>query len=80
MAHKVPVIGSKIGGTNEMITDGQNGFLVNPEDRHEFAEKTVRILSSKMLKQKFVKNGLETCKRFSPELMVKKTIKLYSKL
>ena len=36
---RIPVIGSKIGGITEWLKDGENGFLVPPNDIAQLAEK-----------------------------------------
>lgn len=39
MSHGLPVIASKIGGLAEIVEDGVTGFLVNPGDSDQLAEK-----------------------------------------
>ncbi len=38
MQYFLPVIGCKIGGAKEIIMDGDNGYLINPEDSDKLAE------------------------------------------
>ncbi len=52
-----PVIGSNIGGTLEAIVDGESGFLVDPLDENEIAEKCIELLSSPSLAGKIGVNG-----------------------
>ena len=45
MACEVPVVASKVGGLPEVITDGVEGFLVEPRDVRRMAECALAILS-----------------------------------
>ena len=57
LAMGVPAIGSKGGGTGEIIDDGVNGFIVNPHDVHGLAERTSRLLDDAGLRKKIGQNG-----------------------
>ncbi len=45
MWKETPVIGSDIGGIPEQIEDGETGYLVDPEDYQQVADKILYILS-----------------------------------
>jgi N-acetyl-alpha-D-glucosaminyl L-malate synthase BshA len=45
MACEVPVVASKVGGLPEVVTDGVEGFLVEPRDVQRMAERSIFILS-----------------------------------
>jgi glycosyltransferase involved in cell wall biosynthesis len=45
MAAKLPIIASKVGGIPEMIVDGQNGCLVEPENLDQLASACIHILA-----------------------------------
>jgi glycosyltransferase involved in cell wall biosynthesis len=51
------VIGSNVGGIPDIITDGENGFLVPEQDPGALADRIVRILSEPDIQEKFRKNG-----------------------
>jgi glycosyltransferase involved in cell wall biosynthesis len=46
MAAKLPLIASRVGGIPEMITDGQNGFLIEPEDLEGLSSACTRLLKN----------------------------------
>ena len=46
MAAKLPLIASRVGGIPEMITNGQNGFLIEPEDLKGLASACIRLLEN----------------------------------
>jgi glycosyltransferase involved in cell wall biosynthesis len=39
MASAKPVIGTRVGGIPDQIKDGWNGYLVEPANEHQLAEK-----------------------------------------
>ncbi len=57
MACGLPVIGAKTGGMPEIISDGFNGYLVQPNDPIVLAQKIEKILGNKVLRDKFIKAG-----------------------
>src|SRR5215208_252623 len=45
MAAKLPIIASQVGGIPEMVNQGQNGCLVEPEDLEGLTNTCVHLLS-----------------------------------
>jgi N-acetyl-alpha-D-glucosaminyl L-malate synthase BshA len=45
MASEVPVVASRVGGLPEVLTDGVEGFLVEPRDVGKMAERSLAILT-----------------------------------
>lgn len=50
MAAGIPVIGVKGGGAEEMIREGENGFLVQPDDVDMAAKRIQQLLASAQLR------------------------------
>jgi glycosyltransferase involved in cell wall biosynthesis len=80
MAAGVPVIGSNVGGTRELIRDGVNGFLVKPLDVRDLAHKICVVLENKSLREQLVSQGYQTVKRFTLTQMIEETIAYYEKI
>ena len=57
MACSTPCIGSRVGGIPDIIRDGGNGFLVNPADPEQLAEKICLLLKDKDLRERIGKEG-----------------------
>ncbi len=57
-----PVIASRIGGIQDQITDGKNGFLLQPADNRGFVERTVQILKNPLLKRRISDAAKKTVK------------------
>lgn len=79
MALGVPVIGTKEGGTKEIIVDGVNGFLCNPNDVMEIANKIKKSLD-KRIRKEVIENGHETLKRFSKKCFIEEMLKIYNSI
>jgi len=60
-----PVVGTNWGGIPEWLTDGQNGFLVEPGDAAAIAEKVKRLLSDKELLETFGENARRASEKYT---------------
>lgn len=58
-----PVVASNVGGIPLQITDGENGFLVDPYDFDGFAERIVELLKNPSLAKEMGKKGKETVRK-----------------
>lgn len=52
MAMQKPIVASNIGWAQEMIVDGQSGFLVHPKNHQEFADRINDLLTNNELRNK----------------------------
>ncbi len=78
MAAGLPVVASAVGGITEQIVSGENGFLIRPGDSQDLAEKVIRVLEDKDLREGFVKKGQEGLSgRFDLESMTQKLEQAY---
>jgi len=62
MSLSKPVIASNVQGPNEIVVDGETGFLVRPGDAEDLANKIILLLKNKKLAKKLGKAGLERIK------------------
>ena len=84
LAAGLPAVGFKsASGVNELIKDGENGFLV--QDVKDYSQKLERLMSDAELRRKMGKKAKENMEVFSPDAiwkkwdaLVKKTIEDYS--
>lgn len=81
MACKVPVIGSSVGGINEIIENEKDGILVPPGDESSLAEAIITLLENKKLAAQLVKRGRKKVKaKFALNKHVKNIEQLYGEL
>jgi glycosyltransferase involved in cell wall biosynthesis len=81
MAMEKPVIGADVGGVNEVIKEGINGYLVEPDNPHALADAIIMALQDK---EKLNIMGIEGRKiaeqNYTVEKMCEKMYALYSSL
>ncbi len=72
MACEVPVVVSKVGGLPEVVTQGQEGYLVDAHNVDGMAERSLEILSNDGLRREMGKRGRETARaRFCADNIIK---------
>ncbi len=73
-----PVIGTRVGGIPEIVTDGETGLLVEPRRSDDLAEAIVRMLLDRNLRERLGAAGrkhVET--NFAVQRMAQATAELY---
>jgi glycosyltransferase involved in cell wall biosynthesis len=59
MAHGLPVVATSVGGTPELVVDGETGILVPPADSTELARAIEAVITDRRMMDKFGAAGLE---------------------
>lgn len=81
MALGKPVIATRGGGTDEVIIDGENGFLINPNDSDQLVKSIQKLMNDASLKQKLGAKSYEIAhNRFDVKIMTENYIKMYWQL
>jgi len=81
MAAGLVAVASDIGGTNEIIEDGVNGYLFECEDPDDLSRKLRMVLQDGVDKQRLRENALETLRtKFDAETNTRQLIALYRSL
>ena len=60
MSSGLPVIGTKVGGIPEIISDGYNGYLVPPNDVSALAQKIEKLINDQPTTADFIQAGVKT--------------------
>ena len=81
MAMAKPVVASNIGWSKEVIDDGVDGFLANPGQHSEYADKIIQLLQDKGLQKEL---GIEARKKieqkFSMSVVAQQSLLFYKSL
>ena len=81
MTCEVPVIASRVGGLDEVVEHGVNGFLHPPEDVEGMAASGVRLLTNPELHRSFAEEARATVTgKFCSDLVVPIYERFYAKL
>jgi glycosyltransferase involved in cell wall biosynthesis len=76
-----PVVATSIGGTDEIVSDGETGLLVPPADSHALAEAVRTLLQDRTLAVALATAGQARVKRdFSALTMVQQVTGIYDEL
>lgn len=77
MACGLPIVATNVGGIPEIVQDGENGFLVEPESSEEIADRVLKLLENDDLRRRISQNNIEEVKNYSWEAVVDKLEKVY---
>lgn len=67
-------------GPNEIIVDGDNGFLVEPGNLEQFAEKLIVLMKNDFLREEMGKNAYWRSKQFTMDKTIDKWVKMIESL
>jgi glycosyltransferase involved in cell wall biosynthesis len=81
MALGKPVIATRGGGTNEVVFENENGFLIHPKDSREFVEKVQKLIDDRELKYQFGSRGFKMAReKFDLKKMATDYLSVYQQL
>lgn len=75
-----PVIGSKVGGIPEWLTDSETGYLITPRSSEEISTRILKLLSNESLLKNMGENSRNVSERFTIEENVRKLEMAYNDL
>ncbi|WP_321437518.1 glycosyltransferase family 4 protein [uncultured Bacteroides sp.] len=81
MACGIPVVSFDCpNGPSDIITDGEDGFLVKNKDIEALAEKICYLIENENTRIEMGKKAHENVKRYMPDIIMKKWIDLFNSL
>jgi glycosyltransferase involved in cell wall biosynthesis len=80
MALRVPIVATKVGGTIEILKNGEDALLVSPDPR-EIKDAITRLLEDNNLTRKLIENAYQRLlNNYEWKIVLKKYLELYRKL
>ncbi len=70
----LPVIAAKANGTEELVKNGWNGFLLEKRDPKEIAQRLNQLMGDKELLRKMSENAVKTSREYSWEKIAKRIL------
>jgi glycosyltransferase involved in cell wall biosynthesis len=81
MAQRRPVVATPVGGTPEVVVDGETGLLVPPRDPDALAAALRRLLADAGLRRRMGEAGYERVREhFSAEAMTRRVLAIYDEV
>jgi len=67
MACNTVIIASNVGGNSELIKNGVNGIIIEPQDIDSFVQQITNLIKNEQLRQSLVKHALKTVEQYDWE-------------
>ena len=80
MALGNPIVATDVRGNNDLVIDGENGYLVKLNDSAAMAERITQLIEQPALAERFSAAALEKVKQFSVENVNRNLLKIYQAL
>ena len=78
MFYSIPCIGTNVVGTNEIIADNYNGYLVELNDHDKFAEKMYYLLKNDNIRKELGTNAKKYClENFNEDNVIERIKDIY---
>ncbi len=77
LSFSIPVIGTKVGGLKEVVFNGKCGYLINPDNFNEIAEKSLEILADENKYLNMAQNARDRALAFDCNIIIPEYINYY---
>lgn len=73
----LPIVASNVRGTNDLVLEGENGFLLKPEDAVGFAERIIFLKNHPKMCHEMGLKSKQLIKPFLEDKVIEKMAKIY---
>lgn len=75
----LPVVASDVGGNNEIVKEGDNGFLIQGDDVETLAQRLIQLINDEALRQRMGSRSRELAQQYDWSVIMGKYDELYRK-
>lgn len=80
MLNGKPIVANGVDGVTDSLTNGVEGFLVQPGDIQQFADRLLELIRTPTLREEMGNRGMERAKAFSPKVIYTRYRELLQRL
>jgi glycosyltransferase involved in cell wall biosynthesis len=81
LATGCPVVATAVGAIKEIIKDGYNGILAQPESAEDLAEKLIELIDNPDKMKMLSNNAIQDCRnKYHPNVIARQTVNYYQSL
>lgn len=73
----LPIVASNVGGNNEIVKEGENGFLISGEESEKLAQNLATLINSSERRQKMGQKSREMAMKYDWKNIMEEYNKLY---
>lgn len=77
MAAGLPIIASRVGGIPDLITDGKEGFLVEPKNPQQIAERVLYLINEEFLRKEISLKNRSIAEKYDWSLITQQLEEIY---
>lgn len=80
MASGLPIVASKIRGNEDLISNNQGGYLINPKDSEQIAKAIEKMIQNPEKREKMEKRNLEIITKYGQETVLQKMDEFFDEI
>ena len=80
MASGLPIVASKIRGNEDLISNNQGGYLVNPTDSEQVAKAIEKMIQNPKKREKMEERNLEIITKYGQETVLQKMDEFFDEI
>lgn len=80
MSYGLPILSTPVGGTAEVVLEGQNGFLVKPGDKTALFDRLMRFLEDPALLQRMGQESGRISQNYQPDAVLPQLLRIYESI
>lgn len=80
MEQRLPIVATRVGGVPEIVRDGVNGLLIDPERPDQLHDAIARLAASPELRRRLGDEGPRIAANFTTDVMCGKYLDLYREI